>query len=149
MTQQISVKTIWMEHKGGTKFYQIFEIRPIGIDGAKSVTVTHWGSISKLGASEFFRPVMGGETQIKPGFELVSKESEKKKRGYSTENTRFANYEPNNAWFVEHFGATLAHQLQVAMNIANAGPSDDVDTSYMGATKAPKPTERPAGWGVW
>lgn len=149
MKQKISVKTVWMEHSGGTKFYQIFEIRPLWVDSVKAVTVTHWGSIAKLGASEFFRPVNGGETQIKAGLGLASREADKHKRGYQTKNTRFDTYAPNSTWFVEHFGAAIAHELQVAMNIADIGPSDDVDTSYMGAKKAPEPTERPAGWGVW
>lgn len=149
MKQEINVRTVWMEHSGGTKFYQIFEFHPVGVENGKAVTMTHWGSITKLGASEFFRPVNGGETQIKPGLLLNAREIDKRKRGYETENTRISSYSPSSAWFVETFGAAIAHELQVAMNIADIGPSDDVDTSYMGAKKAPEPTERPAGWGVW
>lgn len=150
MTEQINVRTVWMEHSGGTKFYQIFEFQPLGgVNGTRPVTMTHWGSIAKLGAKEFHRPVNGGETQIKPGLGLNGREADKRKRGYTTENTRFQAHTSDSTWFVEHFGAAGAHELQVAMNIANVVPSDDVDTSYMGAKKAPEPTERPAGWGAW
>lgn len=151
-TPLIKITTAWMVHSGGSKFYQIFEFKPVNLNGVKPVTMTHWGSIDKLRATEFFRPVNGGEVQVKPGLNLNSRENEKKKRGYETKSTRFSEALVDSAWWVERFGAANAHQLQVAMGVNTAAvhPSDDVDTSYMGKTSpTPEPDVRPDSWGSW
>lgn len=145
----ISVQATWMEHEGGTKFYQVFFIR--SEKTGRAVSVNHWGSIGKLGALRFHRPVNGGDTQVKPGHQASVTISAKQKRGYSVVDT--AEFPICDAEELEQrFGADLTHNIQVALMMmlpADDSPTDETETIPKVA-KAPEPEpERPASWGRW
>lgn len=144
----IEVFTTWIEHEGGTKFYQVFEFRNNEI-GGKNVTMTHWGSIAKLHADKFNRPVLGGETQIKHGRLASTTVASKRKRGYTIHDTRVAH---GIAWWTEHFGAALTHDLMVAMGLQDGAedyPIADPDTISKGEVPPAEPDVRPSAWGTW
>jgi hypothetical protein len=139
-----------MTHSGGTKFYQIFEFRPLS--GGVPVTLVHYGSITNR-TSTFARPVNGGQTKVSRGAMGESKRLAKEVRGYVTRDTVRVD-EPSDAfWWRETFGADLAHEVDVAMFGESMGaerdPSDDPDNEVIAETTAPAITERPASWGVW
>ena len=147
----ITVTTTWMEHSSGTKFYQIFEFRSKSAKSANGAvaTMTHWGSIAKLKAKTFCRPVNGGEHQIKPGVLLETRASEKQKRGYLRCDTKQETREASEAWWTETFGATIKHDLhlQLGLNTAEGEPSSEPDTSIVSETTVT--TVRPESWGPW
>lgn len=147
----IEVITDWMEHSGGTKFYQVFEFRPK--DGGTPITLIHYGA-RKESTSVFSRPVLGGRTQVKRGPLRRTQLRLKEKGGYQIASTRSLKAEKDDPYWVHNFGATLAHCLMTEMyphgNVETDEPcpSDEVDNSVMGKAVV-APDVRPAGWGSW
>ena len=151
----IRVESKWLEHSGGTKFYQVFMLMP---EEGKPVTVCHWGKMTIAAGKRNVRPVLGGETQLHEGAVMASKVNNKIKRGYDQADMVSMNVEDDSEWFVQHFGADLAARIEIAMfhdkvaiehNVMTAAPTPKVapDTTSIGKTKPAEPT--PEGWGSW
>ena len=145
MSNRIDVQQAWMVHEGGTKFYQVFQFIATG---GKAVTLTHWG---KYVRENWLRPVLGGETQIKPGLQLKAKTAAKAKRGYKLEDSKNSVQKRDDSWFTTTFGAKLAWELTNEMFGAEPvalEPSVEPDTEVIPGAAAPI-EERPANWGTW
>lgn len=149
---KIDVAITYLRHKGGTKFYQVFQFKP---EGGRPITLTHYGPIGTEPSHGMRRPVLGGTTQIHSGAVLMSKISAKEKRGYVREDgmqtTMLDGIESH--WWVHHFGAALAHELEVAMfldeMVAMRGmPSVKEDNEFVPSALAPIES-RPESWGSW
>lgn len=145
----IRVTSNWLEHEGGTKFYQVFQLVP---ETGRSVTVTHWGKMAVARGEKNVRPVNGGETQVVEGRLLISKTTAKIKRGYSVDNSTENSYGDDSPWFVEHFGAELAHRIEVAMfadiAVEEPTPIPPRETTSIGKVIEPE-APRPESWGSW
>jgi hypothetical protein len=144
---KFTVTNTWLEHTGGTKFYQVFQLTPEKGVG-KPVTVTHWGKAS-IADEIFMRPVKGGETQVTPGALGASKISAKLKRGYlqSDQKTWLIAQEE---WLTEQFGAELAHTIALEMFGAKGEPTSEPETKAIPKAKAIEPeAPRPEAWGTW
>lgn len=145
MSNRIDVQQAWMVHEGGTKFYQVFQFIATG---GKAVTLTHWG---KNTGGAWLRPVLGGETQVKPGAQLKAKTAAKVKRGYKLQDSRNSVTKRDDYWLTTTFGAPLAWELTNAMFGAEPAaiePSPAPDTEVIPGAADPI-EERPASWGTW
>lgn len=154
----INIDVTYMKHSGGTKFYQVFELRANG----RVATVCHWGKI--VGRGSFPKPVNGGQTQVFTRPEMRQKIEEKRKRGYTVHDENTIAYDCgleinhegtfrrlDSDWMVEHFGMMLAHEVYATLMLpkttAEPAPKDAPDTSFMGAK--PVIEKRPEAWGSW
>lgn len=146
----INVAATWMEHSGGTKFYQVFKFTHT--ETGKSATMTHWGKLNAA-MSPFSRPVLGGETKLLDGNgTYTAKINAKLKRGYQTIKEKSTAHQDDSEWFVQTLGAELAYKLEVALfgasRSAATGPTDEPHTSSI-ETTPDEPDVRPASWGTW
>ena len=141
----IQAQATFMEHEGGTKFYNVFQFTP---SKGRSVTVTHYGP--KRGSTR--RPVSGGQTQVKVGRLMNSIVAAKQKRGYSTEDLTVESFQDDDEWFVQTFGAAQSHDIHVAMFEetirAEIEPTTEPDNEIIPGAIAP-PETRPENWGSW
>ena len=62
-----TIERVYLEHTGGTKFYQPFLIKREEDGLMLAVTLVHYGPNSSPGAGADGRPVLGGQIQIKSG----------------------------------------------------------------------------------
>lgn len=163
MAQKLSIDITYMEHSGGTKFYQVFEFR--GND--RIATVCHWGKI--VGKGDFPRPVNGGQTQVFSRPERRQKIEEKRKRGYNIQDEKCIIYpcdltigedgtfvKPRD-WMVDHFGTMTAHEIFTALMLDKPSPTAEGmpklarETTVLSPKVAIPPVieTRPAAWGSW
>ena len=153
--QFIEVEILYMEHEGGTKFYQVFEAKGLaGLAGCLPTTLTHWGPLRTVRSTGTPRPVQGGGTQIKDGRNLQEslrvKTRPNPKGVYARVLHEKRAYKLSDPWWAQTFGAVLAHEFILNMfpdgvdldprAIADTVVSGEVDTT---------PTDRPTSWGSW
>lgn len=147
MSDPLTIRTTWMRHSGGTKYYQIFEFKP---KSGVPITLVHYGPVTPR-VTRFHRPVNGGQVDIHRGALGLAKQRAKEGRGYSEDDSQTSFVNRGHGNLREIFGAQLAHELDVAMYghlaAADTAPSDDPDNEFVPADEAPE--ERPAAWGSW
>lgn len=151
MTKDFTVRRIWTEHEGGTKFYQFFYVASTK-DPNKAATVTHYASMTNASAKGEKRPVVGGKQTLltKDGF--LRKLNEKTKDGYVKKTETV--YTCSRADLIACFGVQQFDRIIFEMFgtftpdfTADEMPSEDVDTKDLMVAKAPD--VRPANWGSW
>lgn len=155
MSESFKVHRIWMEHEGGTKFYQLFLIESHSLGGVipAGASVTHYGPMSSRGAKGDKRPVNGGKVSILSPMDFISKFKQKEAKGYKKKSEEFTNpcsKEKLIAWF----GAQETDAIYMVMFgtttpdfTAEPEPTEDTDTKDLMVAKAPD--VRPASWGSW
>ena len=149
---KIDVEIAFMRHKGGTKYYQVFQFKP---EGARPITLTHYGPLGTDRLHGMRRPVLGGATQVHGGAVFTSKINAKEKRGYVREDGMQTSLPDGfeSPWWVQFFGAALTNELEIAMCIDEltaraAPPSVEADNKFVPGASAPIES-RPENWGTW
>ena len=147
----------YLEHTGGTKFYQPFLIKRVEDGFTLAVTVIHYGPNTSHGAGADGRPVLGGQTQIKSGSDHFFSQIEVKKRqtskGKYVEDPgarRISSFHSSTELREELtrlFGASTTEDLLLEIGItpdgAEAHPSERAETIDS------ELKEKPAEWGSW
>jgi hypothetical protein len=143
---KIEVESVYMEHEGGTKYYQIFQFNPPRESGGKIATMVHYGPIK--GATDHQRPVNGGTTEAYPGALLNSKKNDKTKRGYRVLDIEKEGVQFESQWWVDKFGAPNAFKIQKSMfpNGETLAPTPVPETSFVAVKTV---DVRPENWGTW
>lgn len=154
MAVKYNVTITWMEHSGGTKFYQVFKFSRIGKSSVapQLVYLNHWGPMN-MAKGRFSRPVNGGQTQIKVGA-IENPVEAKVKRGYRMIDTATREVKPYDPWFKEAFGSAVADNLHIQLFGSAIGdspvPSNELDNEEIAAPPSVTvPEERPESWGSW
>lgn len=94
MSEFFKINTVWMDHSGGTKFYQLFRIERVydtlGVSSGRAprtrqATVGHYGAYKAMpnnGRTER-RPISGGQTVVYPGakYEELYKDKTRERNG--------------------------------------------------------------------
>lgn len=144
----------WMEHSGGSKFYQIICVTR----GTKAVTAFHYAGY-RGDHTQFRRPCNGGQVEIKTGDHMYVKTAEKEKRKstghYSIATDDKTDHYTNDGrlevGLVGLFGAQQAHQilLGLGVHVPSIAPSDEGDTESIEESEPAKPAARAASWASW
>lgn len=144
----------WMEHSGGSKFYQIICVTR----GTRAVTAFHYAGY-RGDHTQFRRPCNGGQVEIKAGDLLLSKTMEKEKRkssGHYSITTddvtaHFTNDARLEVDLIASFGSQHAHQILTMLDVyvPSIKPSDEGDTVGIEESEPAKPAERAASWASW
>lgn len=154
----VTLKSTWMVHSGGTKYYQVFQLQPVF--AGTPVTIVHYGPMrSSHLESANYRPVKGGQVQLVRGVQMNVKVNAKKTRGYSvmdTTNTTIdigETFESGDKKLIEIFGASHAfsiHQILTKGDLdeSDSGPTAEPETIDIPGMK-PAITARPESWGTW
>jgi len=150
MSTDFSVSQTWMEHKGGSKFYQVFEFRP---KTGNAMTVVHFGKVTHTIVT-FSRPIIGGQVVTHKGALGRAKVEAKLGRGYEVVDTLTTlSSVKGSSFLVETFGASIGHDLGVAMFGHSMGsetpPTDHPDNEVIAEQTTPAIQDRPAHWGRW
>jgi hypothetical protein len=151
----ITIKRTYMDHSGGTKFYQPFLISYEGEHGLLShATLLHYGPVSAKGAGRDGRPLLGGQMQVYQGAgvyreRLDSKQARSSKGQYSVVHTQENEYEVHEgrAELTRLFGAerTEAILLELGLKFDGSEPPPGMRPD----TKDSAPPAKPAAWGSW
>jgi len=147
----ITVVSSWMEHSGGTKFYQVFRIQDDEMS-SKAATVGHYGPMSAAKTGRGSRPLVGGQTIVKRGSnayqDLINA---KTRRGYSASagqpRHKYETVEKFREYLTMTFSAGDRHAIEEALGLHGEReivPKGPADTS-ISEPEAP----RPDGWGDW
>jgi hypothetical protein len=151
----ITITRTYMDHSGGTKFYQPFLIAYDGDDGLRShATVLHWGPVSAKGSGRNGRPVLGGQVQVCQGSGIYRDRIASKQVGNSggrysvthAEETAFSPAE-GRAELIRLFGARRTEQILLELGLKFDGTEPPPGTRS--DTKDSAPPAKPAAWGSW
>lgn len=159
MSTTFRIERRWMEHPGGTKFYQVMRFSRMEWDMGKSVsertvTVFHFAGF-KGDRTKLRRPVMGGQIQIKVGDLFMEKFNEKKRDGYEPVDQAMSEFVTtkeflalgNTLMGAAHMQTILTH-LGMRADTGEVNESED-DPSIPFEDTPIEETERPDGWGSW
>lgn len=152
-----TIERVYMEHTGGTKFYQPFLIKREEDGLMQAVTIVHYGPNSSPGAGKDGRPVLGGQTQIKSGpahffsqIEAKKKQTSKGKYVEDPYNRRISNFHSSTELrkeLIRLFGTNVAENLLLEIGITHDGA--EAQPSERAETIDSEPKEKPAEWGSW
>jgi hypothetical protein len=168
MSNTYEIKRLWMEHSGGTKFYQIFGIvatRDAGMAGriSREATAFHFAGF-RGDMTKFRLPKNGGQVQIVAGDQLSAKTREKEKHTvakghYSIVETRVDRFDSADAFGRQlrtAFGSSDAENilsvLSMDTHIGMGTPSEDAPDPISPGEDTPvetPTTPRPEAWGSW
>lgn len=152
-----TIERAYLEHTGGTKFYQPFLIKRDDGEFVHAVTIIHYGPNRSAGSGKDGRPVLGGQTQIKNGsahfFDQIEAKKKETSKGKYVEDLgarRISNFHSSaelRKELTRLFGASTAEDLLLEIGItpdgAEAHPSERAETIDS------EPKEKPAEWGSW
>ena len=152
-----TIERTYLEHTGGTKFYQPFLVKREEDGLMRAVTIIHYGPNSSPGAGKDGRPVLGGQTQIKNGpahfFSQIDAKKKETSRGKYVEdpcNRRVSNFHSSTELRKELtrlFGASTTEDLLLQIGITPDGA--ETHPSERAETIDSEPKEKPAEWGSW
>lgn len=154
----MQVRRTWMDHEGGTKFYQAFLIT--AHDG-RALTVIHHGPIG--GHDRGFRPVLGGQIVIHDGADKYAAQiAAKQKRGYTVvtalqTETKYRSVAELNNILVAQFGASRTQEILLRLGYtldAKGAPDEPDDEPSVELEDTPietvfDPSTKPESWGSW
>lgn len=159
MSTTFHIERRWLEHTGGTKFYQVLRFSRSEWDMGKRVsthvaTVFHFAGF-KGDRTKLRRPVMGGQIQIKQGDLFMAKFEEKKKDGYEPVDQAVSEFVQTKDFLA--LGTTLMGAAHMQTILAHLGmrtdtgevDESDPDPSIPFEDTPIEETERPDGWGSW
>lgn len=155
MLHSFNVTTIWMEHKDGTKFYQVFTVE--SNDSRKhKAGVFHYGPMHSGGAKGERRPVNGGSVSVVNAKKIAKKIADK---------IKFSEYRPGIPKTSHYIGRDLIHLFGAAKTDelclemfgsatpfsldAKQEPSNESDNSVLEGSAAAVLEVRSEGWGSW
>lgn len=152
-----TIERAYLEHTGGTKFYQPFLIKYVEDEFTLAATVIHYGPNRSAGSGKDGRPVLGGQTQIKNGsahffdqIEAKKKETSKGKYVEDPCDRRISNFHSPTELrkeLIRLFGTNVAEDLLLEIGITPDGA--EVHPSERAETIDSEPKEKPAEWGSW
>lgn len=150
----ITIKRTYMDHSGGTKFYQPFLVAYDGPDGLRShATVLHWGPVSSKGSGRSGRPVLGGQMQIHQGSgvyreRLDSKQARSSTGHYSVVHSEETEYDSTDGRveLIRLFGSAQTEKILLELGLKFDG-SEAPPTTHRETVSTP--IEKPAHQGTW
>ena len=148
----------YLEHSGGTKFYQPFLFKHTYGSGQlqSAVSLMHYGPNSSAGSGAHGRPVLGGQMTMKSGeayfYEQINAKRRRTAKGYyeitgEFELQNFGTPEEFGAELVRLFGASKRDEIMLGLGLtvdgADAAPIEHPETIDS------EPEEKHAAWGSW
>ena len=153
-----TIERAYLQHTGGTKFYQPFLIHRQGDDLQHSATLIHFGPNSSAGAGRSGRPVLGGQTQVKKGAshfysQIEAKKKESSKGRYvetgSRKVSKFDSISDFRSELMRLFGASTSEDILLQIGVVFDADGSALHPSESVETIDSEPKEKPAEWGSW
>jgi hypothetical protein len=161
-TNIFTIESVWMDHSGGTKFYQLFRIRRVRQTTMFSqskqwlAAVGHYGSMSAV-KTRLRRPIEGGQCKVYPGAQHDSVLEEKKRPRNggrylpaggmpirTLQQDEFAQY------LREAFPTAVREEILTMLEMDLSGNGQAIAEPEPAPTTEPETAQQvPDGWGDW
>ena len=160
---EFNIKTTWLEHSGGTKFYQVFAISRHTQGGTMhrkfwDVTVCHYGALKVLPRSGDRRPIASGQSVVYTDARAEDKLKEKVRKGYridGEQSSRPLNERDFREWLQVALKTETRDEVLKALGMMvdpKASPiaaEDEREDPVYPEETIKTPRVEPEGWGSW